>query len=222
MSSFLRDDSQSDASKNVRNNTANSTAKSAGHRGSILVNGKKYPLPEVVIENIEKVIGLQTNQEKNTPVNERILSQIAAACGRSRFLYYQLGLFGSWWFYSRLVDAGTVDFGWPLFSLQNQGIDAASLLIATGVLVRQAQQDKISEQRSHLMLQVNLLNEQKVAKVIELLEELRTDLPNVRSRYDWEAKEMQKSTDPQVVLDILQENLDHTANKEGGKPTKII
>jgi uncharacterized membrane protein len=55
------------------------------------------------------------------------------------------------------------------------GIDIASLLIATGVLVQQNRQDKLSEQRSHLMLQINLLTEQKIAKLIELIEELRTD-----------------------------------------------
>lgn len=209
MSSVFKDNPQEDFSGNIESNITDSV----GHSGSILVDGEKYPLPGVVIQNIKKVIGLQTNQEKNMPASEKILSRLADACGRPNFLYFQLFFFGTWWLYSRIVNAGVVDFDWPLFSLQNQGIDAASLLIATGVLVRQAQYDKISEQRSHLMLQVNLLNEQKAAKLIELIELLRTDLPNVKSRYDWEANEMQKSTDPQVVLDILQDNLDHVANE---------
>ena len=190
------------------------TSKQPHHRGSIFVNGEKYPLPDLVVENIEKVIGLQANQERNVPVNERILAQVADACGRSRFLYFQLMLFASWWVYSRIAEAGLINLDLPLFSIQEQGIDVASLLIATGVLVRQSQQNKISEQRSHLMLQVNLLNEQKIAKVIKLLEELRTDLPDVQNRYDWEADEMQQSTDPQVVLNILQENLEHMKEQE--------
>ena len=92
--------------------------------------------------------------------------------------------------------------------LQSHGLDMAALLITTGVLVRQTQQDKIAERRSHLMLQINLLNEQKIAKVIELIEELRHDTPDVANRFDWEAKIMQQATDPQVVLNILQENLE--------------
>ncbi len=98
-------------------------------------------------------------------------------------------------------------FGLPPFDLQEMGIDIASLLIATGVLVQQNRQDKLAEQRSHLILQINLLTEQKIAKLIELMEELRTDLPNIRARYDWEAQIMQQATDPQIVLNILQENL---------------
>ena len=198
------------------NNSKDDTLKQPYHHGSIFVNGEKYPLPDLVIENIEKVIGLQANQERNVPLHERILAQVADAFGRSRFLYFQLTVFASWWVYSRMAEVGLVNLDLPLFSFQEQGIDVASLLIATGVLVRQSQQNKISEQRSHLMLQVNLLNEQKIAKVIKLLEELRTDLPDVQNRYDWEANEMQQSTDPQVVLNILQENLEHRTEKEDG------
>ena len=168
MSSVFKDNPQEDFLGNIESNITDSV----GHSGSILVDGEKYLLPGVVIQNIKKVIDLQTNQEKNMPASEKILSRLADACGRPNFLYFQLSFFGTWWLYSRIVNAGVVDFGWPLSNLQNQGINAALLLIATGVLVRQAQYDKILEQRSHLMLQVNLLNEQKAAKLIELLEAL--------------------------------------------------
>lgn len=184
-------------------------SKSEEQPGSVMINGEKYPLPEPVIRNIEKVIGLRANQERGVPLHERVLAKVAEAFGRPQFLSSQMALFIGWWVYSRFAEAGLVDWDLPLLSLQDQGIDVASLLIATGVLVRQTRQDKISEQRSHLMLQINLLNEQKVAKVIKLIEELRTDLPNVKDRYDWESDAMQKSTDPQVVLNILQENLEH-------------
>ena len=94
------------------------------------------------------------------------------------------------------------------------GIDIAALLIATGVLVQQTRQDKLAEQRSHLILQINLLTEQKIAKLIGLMEELREDLPNIRHRKDWEAQIMKQSTDPQIVLNILQENLEQPAIEE--------
>ncbi len=187
--------------------------KQAQH-GSVLINGQKYPLPGPVIQNIEKVIGLQNRQEQNVPANERLLTKIAEASGRPQFLYYQLAALVTWWTCSRLIDAGILNWNIPTLQLGDQIIDVASLLIATGVLVRQTRQDKISEQRSHLMLQINLLNEQKIAKVIELLEELRTDLPTVKNRYDWEADIMQKSTDPQMVLNILQDNLDHKPDSD--------
>jgi uncharacterized membrane protein len=54
---------------------------------------------------------------------------------------------------------------------------------------------------------INLLSERKIAKVITLLEELRTDLPDVVNRYDSEATIMQDAADPIAVLKSLQENI---------------
>ncbi|MCY7285604.1 MAG: DUF1003 domain-containing protein [Cyanobacteria bacterium CAN_BIN43] len=82
-----------------------------------------------------------------------------------------------------------------------------SRITSTGVLIYQARQEKVAEERSHLTLQLNLFTEQKIAKLIALVEELRTDLPNVRNRHDSEAFEMQKTTNPQVVLNALKETL---------------
>ncbi|MDJ0636860.1 MAG: DUF1003 domain-containing protein [Xenococcaceae cyanobacterium MO_188.B29] len=131
---------------------------------------------------------------------------MASFFGKSTFLYLQLFLFVSWSLCSHLAPQ-LLPFGLPPFDLQEMGVDIAALLIATGVLVQQNRQDRLAEQRSHLILQINLLTEQKIAKLIELMEELRADLPNIRDRHDWEAQIMQQATDPQIVLNILQENL---------------
>jgi uncharacterized membrane protein len=176
---------------------------------SIYINGKKYPLSEQVIKNIETIIGFQTKQEQKLPLRDRIIEKIASFFGKSEFLYLQLIFFLSWAICSHIAPQ-LLPFGLPRFNLQDMGIDIASLLIATGVLVQQTRQDKLAEQRSHLGLQINLLTEQKIAKLIKLIEELRTDDPHIRDREDWEAEIMQQATDPQVVLDILQENLEQS------------
>ena len=164
-------------------------------------------MSEQVVKNIEKIIGFQAKQEQKLPMRDRIIEKIASFFGKSEFLYLQLLFFVSWAVCSHLAPQ-LLPFGLPKFDLQEMGVDIASLLIATGVLVQQNRQDKLAEQRSHLTLQINLLTEQKIAKLIELMEELRADLPNIRDRYDWEAQIMQQATDPQVVLNILQENLE--------------
>ncbi|NJL86487.1 MAG: DUF1003 domain-containing protein [Leptolyngbyaceae cyanobacterium SM1_1_3] len=188
--------------------------------GFVYINGEKYPLPRQVVSNIEAVINFQTQQERSAPFHEQLLQRVATVFGKPQFLYFQLIFFLGWWLFSRF---GPDPLPWNLlkFDLQEMGVDVASLLIATGVLVRQTRQDKLAEQRSHLSLQINLLTEQKTAKLIELIEELRTDLPDTRDRYDWEAEIMKKSADPQVVLDILKDNLEQVSNKEGILPTPV-
>ncbi|MBW4515771.1 MAG: DUF1003 domain-containing protein [Timaviella obliquedivisa GSE-PSE-MK23-08B] len=173
-------------------------------------------VPDAVLKNIEAIIELETRHESSLPLHQQIIEKTAASFGQPWFLYFQLIFFIGWWFSSQLLNERLVQWQVPRFNIYEQGLDAASLLIATGVLIYQARQEKVAEERSHLVLQLNLLTEQKIAKLIALVEELRTDLPNVRNRYDSEAFEMQKTTNPQVVLNALKETLNATAlTKEG-------
>ena len=87
-------------------------------------------------------------------------------------------------------------------------ISLGALLTTTVVLTKQNRLDKLAEQRAHLDLKVTLLTEQKVAKLIDLLEELRRDLPNVRDRHDPEAAVLQKSMNPDLVLAALDERIE--------------
>ncbi len=167
-------------------------------------------VPDAVLKNIETIINLETRHEYSLPLHQRIVERMAASFGQPWFLYFQLIFFTTWWAGSQLINGSLVQWHLPRFNVYEQGLDVAALLISTGVLIYQARQEKVAEERSHLALQLNLLTEQKIAKLISLVEELRTDLPNVRDRYDSEASEMQKTTDPQVVLNALKETLNAT------------
>lgn len=163
------------------------------------------PLPDPIAKNIEAIISLHTQEVRDIPTHQRILEAIATFFGRSTFLYSLLVILAVWIFGS-FFDR-FLPFNLPSFSWSGQGLDAAALVISTGVLVRQTRQENFAEQRAQLMLQLNLLSEQKIAKIIALLEELRTDLPNVINRHDLEAELMQEPTDPIAVLEALQKNL---------------
>jgi uncharacterized membrane protein len=60
---------------------------------------------------------------------------------------------------------------------------------------------------------VNLVAEQKIAKLIALLEELRRDLPIVRDRVDPVADAMAQAVDPQAVLSVLEQNFESLVAK---------
>ena len=92
----------------------------------------------------------------------------------------------------------------PYFWLQGV-VGLGALLTATVVLSKQERFAKLAEQREHLDLKVTLLTEQKVAKLIDLLEELRRDLPNVKDRHDPDAVALQHSMNPSEVLAALDE-----------------
>ncbi len=76
--------------------------------------------------------------------------------------------------------------------------------MATLILTSQRRADRLANRRDQLNLEVSILAEQKAAKIIELLEELRRDSPNVRDRRDTEATAMASSAEPQAVLEALE------------------
>jgi uncharacterized membrane protein len=86
--------------------------------------------------------------------------------------------------------------------------------MTTIVLITQNRQNKATEQRRQLDLQVNLLVEQKVSKVISLIEELRRDSDRVKDRHDPEAEALQSSVDPHEVLASLNHMLKEASKKE--------
>jgi uncharacterized membrane protein len=71
-------------------------------------------------------------------------------------------------------------------------------------LTTENRMSEIEEQRSRLHLQISILAERKTAKIVQLLEELRYDLPSVPNRDDPEAQEMTRATNPHQVAAQLE------------------
>ena len=76
----------------------------------------------------------------------------------------------------------------------------AALVIAMLILVTQARQEQLVERRDQLTLELAILNDRKIAKVIALIEELRRDAPDVADRHDRESEEMATPADPNAVM----------------------
>ena len=96
----------------------------------------------------------------------------------------------------------------PPFPWLQTGMSVAAFLLATMILITQNRQAKIAARRAHLDLQVNLLVDRKVGKVIQLLEEIRRDSPYLNNRLDPEAVALQVVADPVAVAESLATRLD--------------
>lgn len=162
-----------------------------------------------VSQNIAAVLEFYSREEQRISASQRLLERISNFIGRPAFLGSTL-LFVLVW---GLVNILLPRFGLAQFDPEPyhwlQGITGLCALLATGVVLgKQNRLDKLAEQRAHLDLKVMLLTEQKAAKLIELLEELRRDLPNVRNRDDSNAAALTQSMSPDLVLAALDERRD--------------
>lgn len=166
------------------------------------------PLPEAISQNIETIIALHRRYEKDIPQHQRFVETVTAFFDRPAFLYsILLGII--LWVTPNVLPRrfGISRFDPPPFYWLQFSLTAGSLLVTTGVLIKQERQEKLAEQRAQLSLQLNLLSEQKIAKLIALIEELRQDIPNVKNRSDPQAQIMKEAVDPQAILDALEETL---------------
>ena len=73
------------------------------------------------------------------------------------------------------------------------------------VLTTQRREDELATRREQLTLQLAILSEQKAAKIISLIEELREDHPGIRDRSDHEATAMSTAADPHSVLEVIRD-----------------
>jgi uncharacterized membrane protein len=159
-----------------------------------------------VSEDIESVASIRARAQQRLGKHQRMMEVLTAALGKPRTVYLTLSIVVAW---VALNGVAPKLFGWhsidppPFFWLQGM-IALSALLMTTLVLITANRQTRNAEERSHLDLQVNLLAEHKVAKLIGLVEELRRDLPMVRNRVDREADVMQEAVDPHAMLDALE------------------
>jgi uncharacterized membrane protein len=172
-----------------------------------------------VAEHAVTIASIRSRGDNQRSSPQRHVEALTAAIGRPSTIAILLALIGVWvaWnAYEELSGGSAIDPA-PFFWLQGVvGLYAA--LISTFVLATQNREKRHAEQRAYLELQVNLLAEQKTAKIIELLEELRRDMPSVRDRVDLQADAMQLPVDTNAVLDVLEGTMDVAADADAAIP----
>jgi len=154
--------------------------------------------------NIAAVRDFYDREEGKLSPSQRVLERISGLVGQTAFLAVILVFVATWITLNTVCrELGVTEFDpAPYFWLQGV-IGLFALLTATVVLSKQNRLAKLAEQRANLDLKVTLLTEQKAAKLIDLLEELRRDLPNVKNRHDAAAETLQQAMNPSLVLAAL-------------------
>ena len=99
----------------------------------------------------------------------------------------------------------------PPFAWLAGSASLASLYLVILILTTQRGDERLTQRRELLNLELTILSEQKIAKVVALLEELRQDSPHLRDRVDEIAEAMSRPADPQSVIDAIKETRSESA-----------
>jgi uncharacterized membrane protein len=92
------------------------------------------------------------------------------------------------------------------FAALNSVCTVAALIATLLILAGQRREDEAAKRIARLTLHLAAESEQKIAKLIQLLEEQRRDNPTLPDRHDPEAEQMGASASPRQVLERLGES----------------
>lgn len=172
-------------------------------------------LPPHISQNITDIVELYQAETAALGGAQRRLEHFGLLIAQPLYFIGLFVLVGAWVVFN--LDApqlGLQAFDPPPFAWLQAFMTFVALVTATVVLIGQRRQTNLSEQRAHLDLQINLLTEQKVTRVIHMLEELRQDLPVAPQRSDAHTSALKEGINAAQVVSVLKQT---ELGSEGGK-----
>jgi uncharacterized membrane protein len=151
-------------------------------------------------------VKLRAEHRMETGRLQAAVDRVTALVGWPGFVVVIVAMIGLWitanLFAARL---GLRPIDPPPFVWLQGAATSGALLIAALILTTQRREDQLASHRAQIILELAVLNDQKLSKVIELLEESRRDNPALRDRFDGQAVAMSTPADTSAVLDAIKE-----------------
>ena len=161
-------------------------------------------LPQHVEATVRAIAELHAEHHKRATQWQRYVELATARAGRPSFLGVLTLVLAAWILLNvGLIAEGREALDPPPFSWLQGAVAVAALYMTILILTTQRREDQLAERREQLTLELAILSEQKAAKIIELLEELRQDDPHLPNRVDGHAAALAISADPQAVLSAI-------------------
>jgi uncharacterized membrane protein len=164
-------------------------------------------LPSHIETTVQSIADLHLQHHREASSVQRTLNQITRFIGRPRFVGLITLVFGAWVGVNLTLHLwGHTAFDPPPFAWLEVAATLLSVYIALLILITQRHENKLTMQRERLSLELGILADQKTAKIIQLLEELRRDHPQIADRINVEAAEMARPVDTQAVVKAIKES----------------
>lgn len=174
-------------------------------------------MARVVGRNIQALLARRRQDEQRKGMQDRIADAITGFTGSMRFVYIHLALFGLWI---------TINLGWvpviapfdPTFVVLAMVASVEAIFLSTFVLISQNRMTALADKRADLDLQVSLLTEHELTRLIQLVTAMARQMGVDESR-DPELHELAHDVAPEKVLDEMErhEREDSDGSSESGR-----
>jgi uncharacterized membrane protein len=160
-------------------------------------------LNSALARNIAALRERERRERENVRFHERLAAAITRFTGSIGFVYVHLLLYGLWIF-ANLGWVGALRPWDPSFVVLAMVASVEAIFLSTFVLISQNRMAAESERRAALDLQINLLAEHEVTKLMSLVSAI-ADRIGVECSEPDQIQELKRDVAPEAVLDAIEE-----------------
>ena len=158
----------------------------------------------VVARNIHALLALREQEERSRKLGARIADTVTGFAGSMAFVCLHAALFGGW----IIVNLGWIPGFKPFdpfpFVMLAMAASVEAIFLSTFILISQNRMAALDQKRADLDLQVNLLAEHEVTRLIHMVEAIAEKV-GVSQPEDGELEELKNDVHPEVVLKEIEE-----------------
>jgi uncharacterized membrane protein len=160
--------------------------------------------PEHVAESIEEIVTLENRDRAQMGFSDKVASKITAFSGSMLYVWLHVAWFSIWVIANISLLVFRPFDPYP-FGLLTMIVSLEAIFLSTFVLITQNRQAIAADRRSKVDLQVNMIAEREVTKLIEMVKHLHEHLGIDDPDHDQQLAEMQKPTHVTKIADSIDE-----------------
>ena len=165
--------------------------------------GEPTNVNDVVERNIRALLLRRRQDDAQKSRDERIADAVTRFTGRMRFVYIHIVYFGGWI---------AINLGWipfipkfdESFVILAMAASVEAIFLSTFVLISQNRMAAMDAQRADLDLQISLLAEHEITRLITLVTAIAAKMEIAESRHP-ELLELAKDVAPEAVLQTMED-----------------
>jgi uncharacterized membrane protein len=161
-----------------------------------------HGLSPVLERNIRALQLRRQREEKEATAEARLADAITRFTGSMRFVYLHLAFFG-FWIVANLGWIPGVPAWDPSFVVLAMVASVEAIFLSTFVLISQNRMAAAADKRADLDLQVSLLAEHEVTRLVTLVSGI-ADRMGIKIEADGELEEITQDVAPEAVLDEIE------------------
>lgn len=175
------------------------------------------PMARIVERNIQALIAHREDAERRSSRSDKIADAVTRFTGSMAFVVIHLVVYGLWIVINLGVVPGVPRFD-PTFVILAMEASVEAIFLSTFILITQNRMMTAAAERADLDLQISLLAEHEITRVIHLVREMAKRM-GIEAAHDPELSELAKDVRPERVLETMAEHESRRTEKPAGDPT---